>query len=62
MKRIKVHMKQSPKSDSLKDWLDYFILAQLVKQLNISSNAKKLVLYKSLQIEKGSNAHDSKSK
>ncbi|WP_019244439.1 MULTISPECIES: hypothetical protein [Bacillus] len=62
MKRIKVQMKQSEKSDSLKVWLDYFILAQLIKQLDISSNTKKLVLYKSLQMKKGLNTYDSQSK
>ena len=55
-------MKQSEKSDSLKVWLDYFILAQLIKQLDISSNTKKLVLYKSLQMKKGLNTYDSQSK
>lgn len=49
MKRIKIHMKSSNQNELFKDWLEYFILSQLVKQLDISSQSKKLILYKSLQ-------------
>ena len=49
MKRIKIHMKSGNQDKLFKDWLEYFILSQLIKQLDISSQSKKLVLYKSLQ-------------
>ena len=49
MKRIKIHNKTGNQNEMLKEWLEFFILSQLVKQLPLSSHSKKLVLYGTLQ-------------
>lgn len=49
MKRIKIQNKSGNQNEMLKEWLEFFILSQLVKQLPLSSYSKKLVLYGSLQ-------------
>jgi len=55
-------MRQAQKNNSFNAWLEHFILAQLIKQLNISSNTKKLVLYKSFQLRKGLNTDEKRTK
>lgn len=49
MKRIKIHNKTGQQNEMLKEWLEFFILSQLIKQLPLSSHSKKLVLYGTLQ-------------
>ncbi|MCM3362245.1 hypothetical protein [Niallia sp. MER TA 168] len=62
MKRIKVNKKSGKDSRPFNEWLEYFILTQLIKQLEISNYSKKLILYRTINAKGGFNNNDKNSR